>query len=201
MMRNGGHAIDYVMNHRLGRLAGLFVLAAALQFSISRAQDNNAAPAAPADNGATDATPTGPTADVPTGPITNASATFQTFYDGLAGEGTWIQTQQYGYVWQPQVTDPNWAPYTDGYWAYSDQGWTWVSNEAWGWATYHYGRWANLDGVGWVWVPGYQWAPAVGELAHRQRQCGMGRRCRRTAWWGSITRARKTPRQPMRAPT
>ena len=85
---------------------------------------------------------------------------FQTFYDSLGSEGTWIQTAQFGYVWQPQVNDPEWAPYTDGHWVYSDDGWTWASNEPWGWATYHYGRWANLDGVGWAWVPGYTWAPA-----------------------------------------
>jgi uncharacterized membrane protein YgcG len=85
---------------------------------------------------------------------------FQTFYNSLSGEGTWIQTPQFGYVWQPNVNDPQWAPYTDGHWVYSDAGWTWVSNEPWGWATYHYGRWVNLDGTGWCWVPGYTWAPA-----------------------------------------
>ena len=87
-------------------------------------------------------------------------ASFQTFYDQLGNQGTWIQTDDYGYVFQPAVTDPNWAPYTDGHWAYTDAGWTWVSDEPWGWATYHYGRWANIDGTGWVWVPGYRWAPA-----------------------------------------
>jgi len=87
-------------------------------------------------------------------------ASFQTFYDQLGSQGTWIQTDDYGYVFQPAVTDPNWAPYTDGHWAYTDAGWTWVSDEPWGWATYHYGRWANIDGTGWVWVPGYRWAPA-----------------------------------------
>jgi hypothetical protein len=144
-----------------GSLFAVGLMAAVANFSNLCAQEDNAAPAAPETapaDGGTGAT--GPGADSPTGAVTNESATFQTFYDGLAGQGTWIQTQQFGYVWQPQVTDPNWAPYTDGYWAYSDQGWFWVSNEAWGWATYHYGRWANLDGTGWVWVPGYVWAPA-----------------------------------------
>jgi hypothetical protein len=87
-------------------------------------------------------------------------ASFQTFYDQLGDQGTWVQTDNYGYVFQPNVSDPNWAPYTDGHWAYTDEGWTWVSDEPWGWATYHYGRWANIDGTGWVWVPGYRWAPA-----------------------------------------
>jgi hypothetical protein len=87
-------------------------------------------------------------------------ASFQTFYDQLSDQGNWVQTDNYGYVFQPNVQDPNWAPYTDGHWVYTDEGWTWVSDEPWGWATYHYGRWCNIDGTGWCWVPGYRWAPA-----------------------------------------
>jgi hypothetical protein len=78
----------------------------------------------------------------------------------LANQGTWIKTDDYGYVWQPTESDPNWRPYTYGHWVNTDQGMTWVSDESFGWATYHYGRWTNLDGYGWVWVPGYTWAPA-----------------------------------------
>jgi hypothetical protein len=88
------------------------------------------------------------------------SASFQTFYDQLSSQGNWVQTDDYGYVWQPQESDPDWAPYTEGHWVYTDDGWTWVSDEDFGWATYHYGRWANIEGTGWVWVPGYRWAPA-----------------------------------------
>ena len=88
------------------------------------------------------------------------SASFQTFYDQLAGQGTWIETQDYGYVFQPTENDPNWRPYTYGHWVNTDEGMTWDSDEPFGWATYHYGRWANLDNYGWVWVPGYTWAPA-----------------------------------------
>ena len=93
-------------------------------------------------------------------PNDDQGASFQTFYDQLSDQGTWIQTDDYGYVFQPAVTDPNWAPYTEGHWVYTPEGWAWVSDESWGWATYHYGRWANIDGMGWVWVPGYRWAPA-----------------------------------------
>lgn len=88
------------------------------------------------------------------------SISFQTFYDQLSDQGTWIQTNDYGYVFQPTVNDPNWRPYTYGHWVNTDQGMMWVSNEPFGWATYHYGRWVNLDNDGWVWVPGYTWAPA-----------------------------------------
>ena len=39
-------------------------------------------------------------------------ASFQTFYDQLGDQGQWIQTDNYGYVFQPNVSDPDWAPYT-----------------------------------------------------------------------------------------
>jgi len=99
-------------------------------------------------------------------------ATFQTFYDNLAPQGTWIQSSDYGYVWQPAVNDPDWAPYTAGHWVYSDAGWTWVTDEPWGWATYHYGRWVNLNGTGWCWVPGYTWAPAWVSWRYGSGYCG-----------------------------
>jgi len=97
---------------------------------------------------------------------------FQNFYDQLGDQGNWIQTDDYGYVFQPNVSDPNWAPYSDGHWVYTDEGWTWVSDEPWGWATYHYGRWANIDGTGWVWVPGYRWAPAWVSWRYGGGYCG-----------------------------
>jgi hypothetical protein len=100
------------------------------------------------------------------------AVSFQTFYDSLSGQGTWIQTDAYGYVWQPTVTDPAWAPYTDGHWVYTEAGWTWVSDEPWGWATYHYGRWVNLDGTGWCWVPGYTWGPAWVSWRYGDGYCG-----------------------------
>ena len=125
-----------------------------------RAQDDNGAPAPPPNtSGAPPAQDDGTAAPDQTG-AAEGSASFQTFYDALGSQGTWIQSSDYGYVWQPTETNPNWAPYTEGHWVYTDAGWTWVSDEPWGWATYHYGRWVNLDGTGWCWVPGYTWAPA-----------------------------------------
>ena len=88
------------------------------------------------------------------------AVTFQNFYDQLSGQGTWIQTNDYGYVFQPNVNDPNWRPYTYGHWVNTDDGMMWASDEPFGWATYHYGRWVDLADTGWVWVPGYTWAPA-----------------------------------------
>lgn len=91
----------------------------------------------------------------------SADVSIDFFYSNLSG-GNWLETADYGYVWQPDVvsTNPNWRPYTDGYWSYTDYGWTWVSYEDFGWATYHYGRWARLSDYGWCWVPGYEWGPA-----------------------------------------
>jgi hypothetical protein len=103
-----------------------------------------------------------------------SDVSFQTFYDQLSSQGTWVQTDNYGYVWQPNVQDPDWRPYSDGHWVYTDEGWTWVADdsEPWGWATYHYGRWVNIDGEGWVWVPGYTWAPAWVSWRYGGGYCG-----------------------------
>ena len=141
------------------RLLALILCSCTVPFSALHAQGTfqQVAP----DNAAQNQSPdVGPGPDTPTGATENGGITFQTFYDSLSSLGTWIKTDNYGYVWQPKVIDPNWAPYTAGHWAYSDDGWTWVTDEPWGWATYHYGRWTNLEGTGWVWVPGYTWAPA-----------------------------------------
>ena len=89
-------------------------------------------------------------------------SSYATFYRKLEPYGDWIETGDYGYVWQPREAERSegWRPYTNGHWVYTDAGWTWVSDERFGWATYHYGRWARLRGIGWVWVPGEEWAPA-----------------------------------------
>lgn len=87
---------------------------------------------------------------------------YSTFYRRLDPYGDWMETTDYGYVFQPRVATQSrdWRPYTQGHWVYTDAGWTWISDEKFGWATYHYGRWTRLRGIGWVWVPGEQWAPA-----------------------------------------
>ncbi len=87
---------------------------------------------------------------------------YSTFYAKLEPHGAWLETADYGYVWQPRQAESSrsWRPYTNGRWVYTDAGWTWISEEPFGWATYHYGRWTRLRGIGWVWVPGNEWAPA-----------------------------------------
>src|SRR3954470_1830819 len=86
---------------------------------------------------------------------------YDLFYTRLEPYGSWLETHDYGYVWQPrEAGSANWRPYANGHWVYTDAGWAWVSEERFGWATYHYGRWTRLRTVGWVWVPGDEWAPA-----------------------------------------
>ncbi|HEX8077550.1 MAG TPA: DUF6600 domain-containing protein, partial [Chthoniobacterales bacterium] len=94
--------------------------------------------------------------------VKRSTASYGMFYQKLEPHGEWLETADYGYVWQPRVAEESrdWRPYTEGRWVYSDAGWTWVSDEPFGWATYHYGRWMRVRRLGWVWVPGDEWAPA-----------------------------------------
>src|SRR5438128_361742 len=89
-----------------------------------------------------------------------AGPSMDDFRSGLDRYGRWVDTPQYGWVWQPTQVSYRWQPYWDGRWVWTTAGWTWVTDEPWGWATYHYGRWALVDGAGWVWLPGRVWAPA-----------------------------------------
>ncbi len=86
--------------------------------------------------------------------------TIDYFYDQLAPYGHWLQTEPYGWVWQPSNIYPGWKPYSDGYWIYTGNGWTYQADNNWGWAVYHYGRWSFNESFGWIWVPGNVWSPA-----------------------------------------
>jgi DNA segregation ATPase FtsK/SpoIIIE-like protein len=89
-----------------------------------------------------------------------AEVNFQVFYDQLSPYGQWINYQNYGYVWLPDVGS-DFVPYsTAGHWILTDDGWTWVSDYDWGWAPFHYGRWAFDNSYGWLWVPGNEWGPS-----------------------------------------
>lgn len=111
------------------------------------------------------ATPSAPAAATPESSAEDneaESSSYATFYRKLDPYGDWMETGDYGYVFQPRqaIQSRDWRPYTNGHWIYTDAGWTWISDEPFGWATYHYGRWIRLRSFGWVWVPGEQWAPA-----------------------------------------
>jgi DNA segregation ATPase FtsK/SpoIIIE-like protein len=85
----------------------------------------------------------------------------QTFYDELSPYGTWIQDDQYGYVWRPDVDQSEFRPYyTNGHWAMTEYGNTWVSDYDWGWAPFHYGRWVTDRYNEWLWIPDTTWGPA-----------------------------------------
>lgn len=53
-----------------------------------------------------------------------ADVSFQVFYDQLSPYGQWINYQNYGYVWLPDVGS-DFVPYsTAGHWVLTDDGWT-----------------------------------------------------------------------------
>lgn len=84
----------------------------------------------------------------------------QTFYDELSPYGEWINDEEYGYVWRPDV-DQDFRPYyTNGRWIMTTYGNTWLSDYEWGWAPFHYGRWHQDRYNSWVWVPDTVWGPA-----------------------------------------
>ncbi len=88
------------------------------------------------------------------------NVSFQVFYDELSPYGEWVDYQNYGYVWIPDV-DQDFVPYsTAGYWVLTDYGWTWMSDYEWGWAPFHYGRWDFDHYYGWFWVPDNEWGPS-----------------------------------------
>ncbi len=90
----------------------------------------------------------------------NVNVSFQTFYDELSPYGYWMNTPEYGYVWQPNVAS-DFQPYaTNGYWVMTEYGNTWVSEYDWGWAPFHYGRWYYDNYYGWLWRPDTEWGPA-----------------------------------------
>jgi hypothetical protein len=73
--------------------------------------------------------------------------------------GRWVYVSEYGYVWNPDSTAADWAPYREGYWKWIQGQYVWISDEPWGWVPYHYGRWAYVNGYGWCWVP-----PAIDDV-------------------------------------
>jgi hypothetical protein len=104
--------------------------------------------------------------------LMQASAAYQNVPPGvygvedMQGQGNWVNTPDYGNVWQPTVA-AGWAPYSCGRWVWADwYGWTWVDCASWGWAPFHYGRWFNRAGYGWLWYPGvigvrHFWSPGL----------------------------------------
>ncbi|MBN1672751.1 MAG: hypothetical protein JXR37_17035 [Kiritimatiellae bacterium] len=85
------------------------------------------------------------------------------WYETLAPYGCWLDTPEFGLVWQPQLTvaDRSWRPYGQGgHWVRSDLGWYWQSYYPWGHVVFHYGRWLFSAYHRWIWVPDSVWGPA-----------------------------------------
>ncbi len=82
------------------------------------------------------------------------------YADELDHSGRWVQSEEFGWVWQPNGVAEDWRPYYRGRWAPYAGGMTWVSDEPWGYVAYHHGRWHWGLGVGWFWIPGSHYSPA-----------------------------------------
>ncbi len=104
-------------------------------------------------------TPAAPEVSAPVFPQDSLSQDY--FVDELSPYGSWLATDEYGYVWFPNTAaEATWHPYLAGRWLDTDWGWAWHSYEPHGWATCHYGRWGRCERRGWFWTPGNTWAPA-----------------------------------------
>jgi hypothetical protein len=82
------------------------------------------------------------------------------YADDLDGHGRWVESSEFGWVWQPAGVAEDWRPYCDGRWAPYAGGMTWISDEPWAYVAYHHGRWHWSLGVGWFWIPGVYYSPA-----------------------------------------
>jgi hypothetical protein len=82
------------------------------------------------------------------------------YADELDNHGRWVNSGEFGWVWQPNGVAEDWRPYYQGRWAPYSGGMTWVSDEPWAYVAYHHGRWHWSLGVGWFWIPGVNYSPA-----------------------------------------
>lgn len=82
------------------------------------------------------------------------------YADDLDGHGRWVNSGEFGWVWQPNGVAEDWRPYYQGRWAPYSGGMTWISDEPWAYVAYHHGRWHWSLGVGWFWIPGIHYSPA-----------------------------------------
>ena len=94
------------------------------------------------------------------------------YSDSLDGRGHWVDSDEYGWVWQPAGVSDDWRPYYDGRWAAYPGGMTWISPEPWAYLTYHYGRWNWSVGLGWTWIPGVYYSPAWVAWDYTGGYCG-----------------------------
>ncbi len=93
------------------------------------------------------------------------------YSDDLDSNGSWVYSDDYGWVWKPNRVAADWRPYYDGRWAAYPGGMTWISYDPWAYVTYHHGRWAWAAG-GWCWIPGVYYSPAWVAWSNWGGYCG-----------------------------
>jgi hypothetical protein len=93
------------------------------------------------------------------------------YSDDLDRNGTWVDSDEYGWVWRPAGVASDWRPYYQGRWAAYPGGMTWISYDPWAYVTYHHGRWAWSAG-GWCWIPGLYYSPAWVAWSYSDGYCG-----------------------------
>lgn len=93
------------------------------------------------------------------------------YSDDLDRNGSWVHSDEYGWVWRPTGVASDWRPYYDGRWAAYPGGMTWISYDPWAYVTYHHGRWAWSVG-GWCWIPGLYYSPAWVAWSYNDGYCG-----------------------------
>jgi len=94
------------------------------------------------------------------------------YADELDNHGRWVQSDEFGWVWQPNGVAEDWRPYSEGRWAPYPGGMTWVSDEPWAYVAYHHGRWNWGAGLGWCWIPGVNYSPAWVAWNNTPGYCG-----------------------------
>lgn len=93
------------------------------------------------------------------------------YSDDLDSNGSWVYSDDYGWVWRPNSVAADWRPYYSGRWAAYPGGMTWISYDPWAYVTYHHGRWAWAAG-GWCWIPGVYYSPAWVAWSNWGGYCG-----------------------------
>lgn len=94
------------------------------------------------------------------------------YADDLDSHGRWVNSDEFGWVWQPSGVAEDWRPYYRGRWAPYAGGMTWISDEPWAYVAYHHGRWHWGAGVGWFWIPGVYYSPAWVAWNNTPGYCG-----------------------------
>lgn len=89
----------------------------------------------------------------------------------LDDHGSWVYSDEFGWVWKPGGVAADWRPYYQGRWAAYPGGMTWISYDPWAYVTYHHGRWAWTLG-GWCWIPGVYYSPAWVAWNYWDGNCG-----------------------------